>query len=106
MKSRLARNAALIVVPFLAVYPAFAHTITYEFTGTVVTIGVLEGGSPFGRAQPMLGDPIVGTVTYTLDAPGTPFSGEGDDVNGIDYASSSPPSKMTFTIRDDLTVES
>jgi hypothetical protein len=84
---------------------AVAHSITYTFTGTVVNTNVIEGGSPFGSAHPRIGDAIVGTVTYSLDAPGTPFGfGENDVVLGISYASPSPPSKMTFTIRD-LTVE-
>jgi hypothetical protein len=105
MERRSSRNAAVLVALLFAADQAVAHTITYTFTGTVVNTNVIEGGSPFGSAHPRIGDSIVGTVTYSLDAPGTPFGfGENDVVLGISYASPSPPSKMTFTIRD-LTVE-
>lgn len=106
MERRSSRNAAVLVALLFVANQAVAETITYTFTGTVVNTNVLEGGSPFGSEHPSIGDSIVGTVTYSLDAPGTPFAfGENDVVLGMSYASPSPPSKMTFTIGG-LTVES
>jgi hypothetical protein len=105
MERRLACSAAVLVLCAGLTSQALAHSVTYNFTGTVVNIDVIEGAPPLGSVQPTIGDTIVGIVTYNLDAPGTPFGfGEGDVVLGINYASPVPPAKMTFTIRG-LTVE-
>jgi hypothetical protein len=111
MERRLLRSAAVVVLICATVTSqALADSVTYNFTGTVVHLDFIEGDPPLGNVTPQFGDTIVGTVTYDLDAPGTPFAfGGGNVVLGIDYASRVPPARMTFAIQGltvDATVDS
>jgi hypothetical protein len=99
MDSSFGRAAALMTI-LTALTTASAETITYEFTGTVVNVNWVEGG-----LRPLVGDEISGTITYELDAPGTPFGFNGDVVAGMNYASPIPPARMTFTLQES-TIES
>ena len=85
--------APIAVMLSVSTGTALCETITYHYTGTVVNTNSIGPGPSLGTVQPVIGDEFSGTITYDLDAPGTP--------NGpyMGYGSQIPPAKMTFTIR-------
>jgi hypothetical protein len=95
MDTCFCRVAASLTVLAVAIGTVSAETITYGYTGTVVDLDWVEGGP-----RPLVGDEISGTISFELDAPGTPIGWNGDVVAGMLYESPSPPAKMTFTLQD------
>jgi hypothetical protein len=91
-------KATLVALAACCAGQAWAETMSYEFTGSIFNMNDIEDLNL--GVVPELGSSFSGTITYDLDAIGTPYAwgATEEDVLGIHYLSPIPPAKMTLTI--------